>query len=99
MTNKESIALFLAVMAVSVFSFFAGVRSGNKQPHTQEVCPYEGAECPNVRNLIQDYQLQYHYDTIWIYDGDRLVGSHIDNSGEGYLHGSFIDSLILADNL
>jgi hypothetical protein len=43
-----------------------------------------------------DYQIELHMDTIWIYDGDRLVGSHVDTAAR---HGQWIDSLILNDNL
>lgn len=58
-------------------------------------CTYEGAECPNVQHYLRDYQLEYHNDTLWIYDADRLVGMHIDTS---VYHGNFIDSTILLDN-
>lgn len=59
-------------------------------------CRFEGAECPNVQYYLKDYQIELHNDTIKIFDGDRLVGTHIDKN---YLHGVFFDSLILADNL
>lgn len=62
-------------------------------------CPYEGAECPNAQSVMQDYQLEYYMDTLWVYDGSRLVGKHINTDTTSYTHGSFIDSLIMADNL
>lgn len=45
---------------------------------------------------LQDYQLQYHEDTLFLYDGNRLVGWHISHD---YTHGAWIDSTVLADNL
>ena len=62
-------------------------------------CPFEGAECPNVQKYLRDYQLEYHNDTLWIYDADRLVGIHIDYSSDGINHGEFIDVTVLKDNL
>lgn len=60
-------------------------------------CPYEGAECPNVQQYKRDYQFEYHYDTLWIYDADRLVSRLVDTTGE-VSYGHKIDSVILADN-
>ena len=61
-------------------------------------CRFEGAECPNVQHYLRDYQLEYHYDTLWIYDADRLVGTNIDTSVSGLNHGKFIEETILNDN-
>lgn len=41
---------------------------------------------------IHDYQLDVHYDTVWLYEGDRLVDSWITD------YTSKIDSVILKDN-
>jgi|SRR5687767_1363080 len=62
-------------------------------------CPYEGTECPNAQSVMRDYQIELHMDTLWVYDGDRLVGTHINKSINSYVHGEFVDSLIMADNL
>lgn len=57
-------------------------------------CPYEGAECPNVHKYLQDYQIQLHMDTVWIYDYDRLVGKFVNEEWD-----SKLDSIIMKDNL
>lgn len=55
-------------------------------------CPYEGAECPNVQTYLRDYQIEVYYDTVWIYDADRLVGRYVSNWQNQ------MDSIILKDN-
>ena len=57
-------------------------------------CPYEGAECPNAQSYLRDYQIELHMDTVWLYDGDRLVGQFINSTPN-----STLDSIILKDNL
>jgi hypothetical protein len=37
-------------------------------------CPYEGAECPNAKKYMREYQVEINNDSITIYDGDRVVG-------------------------
>lgn len=59
-------------------------------------CPYEGAECPNAQAVMHDYQIDIHMDTLWLYDGDRLVGRVIDPNGT---YGAGLDVLITEDNL
>lgn len=59
-------------------------------------CHFEGAECPNAQYYLRDYQLEYHNDTLRIYDADRLVGTHVDTTTH---FGNFIDSTIVIDNL
>jgi hypothetical protein len=44
---------------------------------------------------LRDYQLEYHNDTLRIYDQDRLVGMATDTALN---FGRFIDSTILKDN-
>ena len=43
---------------------------------------------------LKDYQIKLHMDTVWLYDGDRYVGSYINTKWD-----SQMDSLILKDNL
>lgn len=45
-----------------------------------------------------DYQINLHNDTLFLYDGSRLVGMHIDNGREGLKHGQFLDSIMTEDN-
>ncbi len=59
-------------------------------------CRYEGRECPNYDNCkghsMRDYQLDLHNDTVWVYDGQRLVERYVTNwKGQ-------IDSVLLNDN-
>lgn len=44
--------------------------------------------CKNVR----DYQLELHMDTVWIYDGDRLVDWYISTWN------SQLDTILMNDN-
>jgi hypothetical protein len=43
---------------------------------------------------IRDYQIDLHMDTVWLYDGERLVGRFTNTR-----YDSQLDSLILKDNL
>ncbi len=53
-------------------------------------CPYEPLECPNVQQFKRDYQLELLSDSTQIWDGDRLVSTiHYSAS---------IDSVLLLDN-
>lgn len=45
-------------------------------------------KCPAAK----DYEIQLHMDTVWIWDGDRLVGRYITNWQ------SQMDSIIIDDN-
>jgi len=54
--------------------------------------------CKNKTVNGRDYQLEYHLDTLWIYDGERLVGTHINTDTSAYIHGTFIDTTIMNDN-
>jgi hypothetical protein len=49
-------------------------------------------EKANVKKLMRDYQIELHIDTVWIYDGDRLVGRYVSNRNTS------LDSLIMKDN-
>lgn len=41
---------------------------------------------------MRDYQIDLYMDTVWVYDGQRLVGTYLSNwQGQ-------IDSIILKDN-
>lgn len=87
--NVKSLPL-LAMLAAALLLLAIACAKQNR-------CPYEGAECPNVQNYLRDYQLEYHYDTLWIYDADRLVARLVDTTCE-VTYGAKIDSTILADN-
>lgn len=91
------VLLLLTVMAAALL-----VIANSQQVMASPIegnCTYEGAECPNAQHYLRDYQLEYHNDTLWIYDADRLVGTHIDTSLDGINHGAYIDTTILKDNL
>ena len=87
--------IFFALVAAILW--LSGYREQSKSVESEQAqgeCRYEGAECPNVQRYLRDYQVEYHFDTVWIYDADRLVGSYIDSS-----YTSKMDSIILKDNL
>lgn len=54
-------------------------------------CVCDGLGCPPI--LPRDYQLDLHMDTVWVYDGDRLVDRYITTWG------THLDSVLLKDNL
>ncbi len=61
-------------------------------------CRYEGQECPNYNTCTghgvaaRDYQIEVYNDTVWVYDGQRLVDRYISNwKGQ-------IDTVLLNDN-
>lgn len=65
--------------------------------YIEDKCPYELGECPNPQcinsdSLFRDYQVEIYMDTVWIYDGHRLVGKYTTNWS------SQLDSILLADN-
>lgn len=82
MTSKN---MFLCLLALSFTAC-------NVDTNTE--CRFEGAECPNVQHYLRDYQIEVHYDTVWIYDADRLVGKYINTKWDGQ-----IDSILINDNL
>lgn len=45
-----------------------------------------------LTNSAHDYQLDVHYDTVWLYEGDRLVKSWIQKDTDS------LYSIILKDN-
>lgn len=77
-------------------SLIVGGLVANKKPvnENENRCPYEGLECPNAQHYLRDYQIDLHIDTVWLYDGDRLVGRFINSTPN-----SKLDSLISEDNL
>jgi hypothetical protein len=85
----------MKVFIISAICLFAILVVGGKyagEYFTNHGCPYEGGECPNVQKYLQDYQVQVYYDTVWVYDYDRLVGKYVtDWTGK-------LDSVLLADN-
>lgn len=85
--------LFFFLLWAACFTFVKCTSNADKG------LPVTGNIEPLYPAGLQDYQLQYHYDTLQVWNGSRLVGTHIDTSSEGYFHGAFIDSLIMADNL
>ncbi len=62
------------------------------------VCRYEGQECPNYNTCTghgvaaRDYQIDLHFDTVRVYDGNRLVDTYISNWKNQ------IDTILLNDN-
>lgn len=40
----------------------------------------------------RDYQIEIHFDTIWVYDGDKLVDKYVSNWKEHF------DSVVMKDN-
>ncbi len=56
------------------------------------ISPFRGTKAPETIHPI-DYQISLHFDTVWLYDGSRLVGSYINTKWDSQL-----DSLILKDN-
>lgn len=55
-------------------------------------CPFEGKECPNADYYSRDYQLELYMDTVWVYDGDKLVDKYTSNWN------THLDSVLLRDN-
>jgi hypothetical protein len=47
--------------------------------------------------LMKSYQIDLHYDTVWIYDGERLVDSFIHTHDSTWRNG--YDSILIKDNL
>lgn len=78
----------IAIVIACIIAFYLAQAKGENR------CPYEGAECPNVHKYLQDYQIQLHMDTVWIYDYDRLVGKFVNEEWD-----SKLDSIIMKDNL
>lgn len=54
-------------------------------------CPYEGAECPNAKVVMKDYQIELSNDFIIIYDGNRVVGT--------LKYETSLGKMVLRDNL
>jgi len=52
-------------------------------------CECDGMECSVIKT---DYQINLHNDTVWIYDGNRFVGSYISNWNNQ------MDTILLTDN-
>lgn len=76
-------------------TFFAGRISKNlKSNESSDVCTKDRL-CGNAleaNKRLRDYQISLHMDTVWLYDGDRLVGSYISNWKNQ------MDSFIVEDN-
>jgi hypothetical protein len=85
---KEYLFIFICTGSWFFFGWNAKKRQYSNQAYQNVLL---------TEKYLRDYQLNYYMDTVWVYDGDRLVGSHID-SINGLNHGKFIDSIILADN-
>ena len=86
----------VCVLSAMLIDIHIKITDMNKAQAQQE-CPYEFGECPNddCANHIddKDYQLQLHNDTIWVYDGKRLVAGYVNKDWTSQL-----DSIILKDN-
>lgn len=104
--NRSKLSLTLAVICLVGVIFFSGyvlsdINHAEKQLNScteTHLFPraVDGWEVANKAiERLKDYQLEYHLDTLKVWDSERLVGMHIDSL---YLHGAFIDSLILDDN-
>lgn len=73
---------YLSYIVLSLWVFLAGFITATVKHHKP----------------ITDYQINLHNDTLFLYDGSRLVGTHIDNGRGALQHGAFIDSVITNDN-
>jgi hypothetical protein len=78
----------------NLFIWACIISSCGKDVKNETGCRFEGAECPNAQEHLQDYQIRLHMDTVWVYDYDRLVGTFINTKWDSQL-----DSIILKDNL
>jgi hypothetical protein len=58
----------------------------------KNICPFEGAECPNAQHFMREYQLQLDMDTVTVFDADRIVGRYISRFD------SQLDSILIEDN-
>ena len=85
---------FIIILCCVCMIFVMGCYDTQSQAHEikESVCPYDGVGCPNVKELMRDYQIQLHMDTVWVYDGDRLVGSYL-STWENQ-----IDTILINDN-
>lgn len=101
MDNKEIKVTIIGIIVVAVLMFFAGRLYENTHSLEGKVCT-KYTLCNNAKNafkemdkaidLLRDYQLDLHNDTVRMYDGDRLVGSYISNWKNQ------MDTIILNDN-
>ena len=83
--KKLLCAVTLYLMGISACALFIATKSGHVQSS-------------NLKYYLRSYQIQLHMDTLWLYDADKLVGVHIDRDTGMIRHGTYIDSLIWADN-
>lgn len=83
---------------VLIALFFIAAASFTSCKPVKGQCTFEGAECPNVQHYLRDYQLEFQYDTLKIYDADRLVGTIVDTTEAWRNIGHFIDTTIANDN-
>lgn len=88
--TKFTLSTFFFTVCISVAciaSFFAGSLYENS------VSLKKGYECATLtQSQLKDYQIDLYRDTIWVYDGERLVSKYVTNfKGQ-------IDSILLDDN-
>lgn len=81
---KILVTVLLIVMCVNAFIWM--------YTKYKRECPYEGLECPNCQPYLRDYQIQLHMDTVWIYDGNRLVGRYTSDWSNQ------MDTILINDN-
>lgn len=90
-----TIPAILLVVGIAVLGNLPGCYNNKTE---EAKCTYEGRECPNVQDYadkhLRDYQIEVHYDTVWIYDENRLVGTFVNTKWD-----SKLDSIIINDNL
>lgn len=90
--NKSLVlgCIFAFIIGAAIIGYCIG-KAG--KPKVENRCPYEGAECPNAQHYLRDYQIEIYFDTVWIYDADRLVDKYTTTfTGQ-------MDSVLLKDNL
>lgn len=96
MTKKETL-LFLLAFAITAICFFIVGKKHEKIIWIEKNIKNctNSHLCPNTIETLKrlrDYQIELHNDTVWVYDGDRPVGSYITNWKNQ------IDSIFLPDN-
>lgn len=98
MNTKFYQVLVLLLLASITGAVMAGASSLQAIAEPAGDCQYELGECPNAQEYWKqhrrDYQIEVYMDTLWLYDGDRMVGRiNSTQNDTGAVMG-----LILADN-
>lgn len=92
---KSNLIFVSGLVLLSTVMFLAGRKYEHIQKDvTCNKCT-KGQLCGNALeaiNRLRDYQIELHNDTVWLYDGDRQVGTYISN----WLNQ--MDTILLEDN-